>query len=187
MGVQSVWCRNLFSRAEARTEETFGEPVPFVPSPPVLRARSQIRPCHLAGHSRKTNPPRFRGRLHFREKPLAFGPRTLRGMNGVGWALTEPHPGQAEGGMHPQPVSSPLLPTGGSSAGLEIFRAGEEQALAGSSHEGSGTLGSVPSSQSKISLHINARGMPQNTSYLLGCGAGPDSLRVFSCPFLSSI
>lgn len=110
MGVQSVWCRNLFSKAGARTEETFGEPVPFVPSPPVLRARSQIRPCHLAGHSRKTNPSRFRGRLHFREKPLAFGPRTLRGMNGVGWVLTEPRPGQAEGGIHPQPVSSPCSP-----------------------------------------------------------------------------
>lgn len=56
-----------------------------------------------------------------------------------------------------------------------------------SSHEGYGTLGFVPSSRSKISLNINAQGMLQENSDLLGLGAGTDSLRVLSCQFLASL
>lgn len=110
-------------------------------------------------------------------------------MNHVGWVLAEPRPAQQRG-MNPrmQPGILTAAPHGkAAQRDLQIFCVQEERALARSSHEGYGMLGSVPSSRSKISLNINAQGMPQKNNYLLGLAAGTDSLGVFSCPFFASV
>ena len=101
----------------ARTEETLGESLPFVPFPLVLRTCSQINPCHLAGHSRKTNPPRFRGRLHFREKtPVTWPEDPLRDeQRGLGAHRALSRPGR---GMDPHPVYVPWTGMDGSTSSL---------------------------------------------------------------------
>lgn len=184
------WQKSLCQSRAVAGQRTPGKDSWSLPSAPVLlsshpapQLAAWIKPCRLAEDSRKTNPPSRRPRfirgLSFREKTSGIQLRDPAPSRRHGPCLRRAASSR-EGHIH----ATALPPGTSSSAGLtNIWCSRKASACQQFSrrlrHDGI-------CSRSKISLSINAQGMLQENSDLLGLGAGTDSLRVLSCQFLAS-